>query len=151
MRPAWRAHAVPKGPDPRADPRPLADVPALLRAGATEWNARRFWHAHESWEEAWHALRGAGQAGQAEALHGMILVAAALENATRGKEAGFKRQCAEGLFLLRTHLTDADALGIRDPATLLDALSLLYADACRRREWSRWNEGGWSAPEIRVA
>ena len=36
---------------------PLEDVPRLLREGAAEFNARRFWHAHEAWESAWHALR----------------------------------------------------------------------------------------------
>jgi hypothetical protein len=125
-------------------------VPHLLRTGADEWRARRFWHAHESWEEAWHALRAVGETESAEFLHGMILAAAALENATRGKEAGFKRQMAEGLYLMRTHQAGADSLGLVQGARFLDASMLLYVDACRRLDWAEWNASGWSvaAPEL---
>lgn len=142
---------MPKGPDPRADPAPLAQLPRLLAAGASEYNARRFWHAHESWETAWHAVRAAGDRDAAEFLHGMILCAAAFENATRGKEAGFKRQLAEGLFLMRTHIEGATRLGVSGPGAFLDALALLYVDACRRREWATWNTGGWSPPALVLA
>lgn len=140
-----------KGPDPRVNARPIEDVPALLREGAAEFNARRFWHAHEAWESAWHALRAAQLAGPAELVHGLILVAAALENATRGKEAGFKRQAAEGLYLMRTQLAHAPKSGLREPTLLLDALTLLYLDACRRPEWATWNAGGWEAPRVDFA
>lgn len=142
---------MPKGPDPRANARPLADVPALLRAGAEELRGRRFWHAHEAWEEAWHALRAADRKDAAELLHGLILVAAALENATRGKEAGFKRQAAEGLHLLRAHLSAADELRLVEAPRLVDALTALYLDACRRRDWAQWNGAGWRAPEVTFA
>lgn len=138
-----------KGPDPRKDALPRAEVPRLLREGAAEFNARRFWHAHEAWEQAWHALRAAGESQAAEHLHGLILCAAALENATRGKEDGFKRQMAEGLYLMRTHPEGAEKLGLTWRA--MDALALLYVDACRRHDWARWNEGGWQAPRIEVA
>ena len=137
---------MPKGPDPRASPAPMGDVPRLLREGAAEWNARRFWHAHESWEAAWHAFRAAGDAEAAECLHGLILAAAALENATRGKEEGFKRQMAEALHLLRAHLDAAPRLALLAAPPLVDALVALYLDACRRRVWAQWNEGGWRAP-----
>ena len=150
MRPPRGARRVPKGPDPRAHPRPLEDVPALVRQGAAEWNARRFWHAHEAWEEAWHALRAAERPEAAELLHGLILLAAALENATRGKEDGFKRQGAEGLYLLRGHLAAAGELRLADANGLLDALAHLYVDACRRRVWARWNDAGWSAPRMEI-
>lgn len=140
-----------KGPDPRKDARPLEDVPPLLRAGAAEFNARRFWHAHEDWEEAWHALRAAGRAEEAGYLRGLILVTAALENATRGKEAGFKRQLAEGLYALKTNGGARGALGVLDGAAWEDGLVTLYADACRRREWAWWNGETWAAPVLRVA
>ncbi|GEM_PF-2447437 len=139
---------MPKGPDPRKEARPLADVPEMLSEGAREFAARRFWHAHEAWEGAWHALRAAGDADAAAYLKGMILVAAALENATRGKEEGFKRQMAEGLYALRTHPEGAARLGLDDPGSWLDALALLYVDACRRRDWSWWNASGWQAPPV---
>lgn len=121
----------------------------MLRRGIDEWHARRFWHAHEAWEEAWHALRAAGETGSAEFLHGLILCAAALENATRGKEAGFKRQMAEGLYLMRTHQEGAQPLGLT--WRILDALGLLYIDACRRLDWASWNASGWQAPRIELA
>lgn len=140
-----------KGPDPRANPVPLTEVPRLLRAGADEYDARRFWHAHEAWEEAWHALRAASRGAEAEFLHGLILCAAALENATRRKEAGFKRQFAEGLFLLREHAAGARPLGVADAASFIDALAHLYVDACRRRDWTHWLDSGWVAPRIALS
>ena len=142
---------VAKGPDPRVNAAPRSEVPMLLREGAAEYDARRFWHAHEAWEQAWHALRAAGRADEAAYLRGMILVAAALENATRGKEEGFKRQFAEGLHALKAHPGARAALGLADGAAWEDALVALYADACRRREWSFWNGSGWAAPALRLA
>ena len=143
--------AMPKGPDPREDTRPLHEIPDLLREGAEAFNARRFWDAHESWEAAWHALRAAGQADRAAYVRGLILAAAALENATRGKEDGFKRQMAEGLHALLTHRDAAPGLGLAEPRAWEDALALLYADACRRRDWAWWNGSGWQAPRLRFA
>lgn len=140
-----------KGPDPRAHPAPLEEVPALLREGAAEWNAARFWHAHEAWERAWHALRAAGREAEAGYARGMILCAAALENATRGKEEGFRRQMAEGLHLLLADPAAGAALGLEDAAAWERDLVRLYADACRRREWAWWNGSGWRAPRLRLA
>ncbi|HWH08338.1 MAG TPA: DUF309 domain-containing protein [Candidatus Thermoplasmatota archaeon] len=142
---------MPKGTDPRADPPPVEAVPALLRQGAAEWNAARFWHAHEAWESAWHALRKAGRIEAAAYVKGMIVVAAALENATRGKEAGFKRQFAEGLHALKTNGAGASALGLADPRAWEDALTVLYADAMRRRAWEWWRGSGWAAPVLAFA
>lgn len=139
-----------KGPDPRVHARPVEDVPVLLAEGAERFNARGFWHAHESWEEAWHALRAAGLAERAGYVRGMILVAAGLENAARGKEEGFKRQLAEGLHALRSHRDAAEGLGVVDARGWEDALVGLYVEACRRRDWAWWNGQGWAAPPLRV-
>ena len=135
---------MPKGPDPRVDTAPLADVPRLLREGAAEFNAARFWHAHEAWESAWHALRKHDPRSESY-VHGMILVAAALENAKRGKENGFKRQFAEGLHLI---LGSRERAPLQRPRDWEDALVRLYADACRRLDWAAWNASGWSAPQV---
>lgn len=140
---------VPKGPDPRVEAPPLEDVPRLLREGASEWNGARYWHAHEAWEGAWHALRKAGRAEAAAYVRGMILVAAALENARRGKEAGFRRQFAEGLHALKS--SPSEGLGLAEARAWEDALTLLYADAMRRREWAWWRDSGWRAPEIKAS
>ena len=137
---------MPKGPDPRIETAPLADVPRLMREGAEQFNAAHFWHAHEAWESAWQTLRKHDAGTAAEFVHGLILVAAALENATRGKEAGFKRQFAEGLFLMRTDQEAAARVGF--PWKLLDALALFYIDACRRLDWGAWNASGWRAPTV---
>lgn len=142
---------MPRGLDPRANPASREDVPRLVREGVAHYGARRFWHAHEAWEGAWHALRAAGEAEAAEFLHGLILVAAALENATRGKEDGFKRQCAEGLVLLRTHAEAASRVTVARPDALLDALTGLYLDASRQRVWADWNASGWTAPELELS
>lgn len=141
---------MPKGPDPRASPAALTELPRLVREGAERFNEREFWHAHESWEEAWHALRAAGEAQPAEFLHGMILAAAALENAKRGKEDGFKRQLAEALYLLRMHFDGAGRIGVTDAVRFLDALAILYVDACRRLDWAQWNASGWGVPRLEV-
>lgn len=119
-----------------------------MAAGAEEYNARRFWHAHEAWEEAWHALRAAERDDAAGYLRGMILVTAALENATRKKEAGFKRQFAEGLHALFEHEPGAEELGVEDARAWERGLARLYVDASRRRVWTRWNESGWDAPRL---
>ena len=137
-----------KGPDPRKEARPVQEVPRLLREGAERFNETRFWDAHEAWEEAWHALRATGREEDAAYLRGMILVAAALENATRKKEEGFKRQMAEGLHGLRTHPAGREGLAIPRASAWEDALLLLYVDACRRRDWTWWNDGGWAAPPL---
>lgn len=136
-----------KGPDPRAAPASPAEVPALLAEGAREFNERRFWHAHEAWETAWHALRAAGREADAGYVRGMILVAAALENALRGKEEGFKRQFAEGLHALHGHRVGAPLV---DAPAWEDALAQLYADACRRREWAWWRDSPWVAPTVEL-
>lgn len=137
-----------KGPDPRANPAPVSELPRLVAEGAARFDAAEFWHAHESWEEGWHALRGAGEEDTALFLKGMILAAAALENAKRGKEDGFKRQMAEGLALLRENRQRATRLGLTDADAWIEALVDLYLAACRRRDWSQWNTSGWRAPPM---
>lgn len=137
-----------RGPDPRKETATLDAVPELVRQGAREYAERRFWHAHEAWESAWHALRAHARAEEAGYLRGMILVTAALENATRGRGEGFKRQFAEGLHQLLAHAEGAAMLGVREPRAWEAALVALYVDACRRRVWSHWNESGWRAPTL---
>lgn len=48
-----------------------------LEGGIREWNAGRFWHAHEEWEQGWKATTGEDKA----AFQGLILLAAALHKA----------------------------------------------------------------------
>lgn len=145
-------HATPVADeDPRKNPHCVTRVPTLLRQGADHYNARRYWHAHEAWEEAWHSLRAHQETDQAAYVRGMILTTAALENATRNKEPGFKRQMAEALHALLTHNFAAAKLGVVDAAQWHEELTRLYVDACRRRKWEWWNESGWSAPTLELA
>ncbi len=52
------------------------------------FNARRFWHAHEDWEEIWHEAEGPRRLW----LQGLIQYAAALFHFKRGFHAsGFSR------------------------------------------------------------
>ncbi len=119
-------------PDPRANPAPVEDVPRLIAEGAERFNARDYWHAHESWEAAWHALRAGGEPSAAEFVQGMTIVSAGYENAARGKEAGFRRQVAKGLALLRANRGAATRLGVEDSAAWIEALTDAYLDAAGR-------------------
>ncbi|MFA5860242.1 MAG: hypothetical protein WDA16_00965 [Candidatus Thermoplasmatota archaeon] len=42
-------------------------------------------------------------------------------------------------------------MALRDPARWEDALTTLYADACRHHEFSGWNDSGWQAPSVEFA
>lgn len=133
-----------RGEDPRASPACASEVPRLLREGAARFAERRFWDAHEAWEEAWHALRAAREDEQAAYVRGMILVAAGLENATRGKEGGSKRQLAEGLHALLAHPAAGEAL-LENAREWERATVELQLDAARRVRWTDWQQGPWHA------
>lgn len=121
---------MPRGdPDPRLSPAPLAEVPSLVAEGAARYNAGHYWPAHESWEKAWHALRAAGRQEEADFLQGLVLVTAALENLRRGKPAGFRRQLAKALRVLRALPGRGAALGLADEAGFVAALGLLQQRA----------------------
>lgn len=137
-----------KGPDPRKETVPRDAIPHHLREGARLLDDRSFWHAHEAWETAWHALRAEGEAEAAAFVRGLILVAAACENATRGKPDGFRRQGAEGLHALRTHLSAGARLGFPEAAAWVDAVTLIYLDACRQTRFEDWNASGWTLPVL---
>ncbi|HEX2863975.1 MAG TPA: DUF309 domain-containing protein [Deinococcales bacterium] len=77
-------------PDPSgASPGLRGGAPLDLRPGLEEFDARRYWEAHEVWEESWQVLRGLGREGEREFLQSLILVAAALHRAvTSGSRVG---------------------------------------------------------------
>ncbi len=58
--------------------------PSSLRAGIELFNAQKFWHAHEAWEEPW--LTAEGDARQF--LQGLIQLAAAYHHVQRGTFRG---------------------------------------------------------------
>ena len=69
------------------------DFVAHLIAGATHFNERRFWDAHESWEVIW--LEAETDADQF--LQGLIQVAAAYHHVQRGTFRGAVRLFDAGL------------------------------------------------------
>jgi hypothetical protein len=69
------------------------DFVAHLTAGAENFNARRFWEAHESWEEIWLVA----QSDAEQFLQGLIQVAAAYHHLQRGTFRGGVRLFDSGL------------------------------------------------------
>ncbi len=70
-----------------SEPAGARSVEDALRAGLELYAARRFWDAHEAWEEPWLRLRGE-DAG--EVLRALIQLAAACVHLEAGREAGFR-------------------------------------------------------------
>jgi uncharacterized protein len=68
-----------------ATPRP--DFKARFLEGIEHFNARRFWEAHESWEELWLVA----QSDTEQFLQGLIQLAAAYHHVQRGTLAGAVR------------------------------------------------------------
>ncbi|MBT3652827.1 MAG: DUF309 domain-containing protein [Euryarchaeota archaeon] len=66
---------------------------ALLQEGIHEFDSKRYWHAHESWEDLWNSLKRR-EAPRAEILgiQGLIQTAALLYNHQRQKRRGVLNQ-----------------------------------------------------------
>ena len=81
----------------REEPAPLCgDEPTHFLHGREEFDAGRWWEAHEAWEEAWVAMK-ARQAEPKEILlmQGLIQCAALLYNHRRGTTRGVRNQWAK--------------------------------------------------------
>ena len=78
------------------------DFVSHLTAGVEHFNARRFWEAHESWEEIWLVA----QSDAEQFLQGLIQVAAAYHHLQRGTFRGGVRLFDSGL----RRLSSFDAL-----------------------------------------
>lgn len=59
-----------------------------LNAGIEHFNAARFWHAHEDWEELWKSLKGVAPQAEVDGVQGIIQIAAMLYNHERHKARG---------------------------------------------------------------
>ncbi len=59
-----------------------------LNAGIDHFNAARFWHAHEDWEDLWKSLKGMAPQFEVDAVQGIIQIAAMLYNHERQKARG---------------------------------------------------------------
>ena len=59
-----------------------------LNAGVEHFNAGRFWHAHEDWEDLWKSLKGVAEQELVDGVQGLIQIAAMLLNHERKKARG---------------------------------------------------------------
>ena len=59
-----------------------------LNAGVEHFNAGRFWHAHEDWEDLWKSLKGVAEQKLVDGVQGLIQIAAMLLNHERKKVRG---------------------------------------------------------------
>ena len=59
-----------------------------LNAGVEHFNAGRFWHAHEDWEDLWKSLKGGAGQELVDGVQGLIQIAAMLLNHERKKVRG---------------------------------------------------------------
>lgn len=121
--------------DPRDEAPPVSEVPRLFAEGADRFNGAEYWEAHEDWEAAWHSLRAVDRDDDARFLRGVILATAALENLSRGKPDGFRRQMAKALTRLR-ELADRgeSVLGWTNEDAVREALIELFLEAMKLRE-----------------
>lgn len=69
------------------------DEEKLFRKGIEEFNSRRFFEAHETWEEIWLAL----PPPEKKFMQGIIQVAAAFHHHSRGNRRGTRSLLREGL------------------------------------------------------
>lgn len=74
----------------RLDP---ARIEELTNRGVALFNAARYWHAHEAWEEVWLAAEPA----EKPFFQGLIQVAAGLLHLQRRNARGARNKLAEGL------------------------------------------------------
>jgi hypothetical protein len=89
---------------------PAARLPEVARArrllrelideGTRRFDARDYWHAHESWEAAWKLERGHDR----DFLKGLIQFAAALHHWRRGNLAPAARLLAQARAHVATHI-----------------------------------------------
>ena len=59
-----------------------------LDAGIEHFNAGRFWHAHEDWEDLWKSLKPDAEQKLIDGVQGIIQIAAMLLNHQRKKARG---------------------------------------------------------------
>jgi predicted metal-dependent hydrolase len=74
-----------------------AEFDAIVRAGAALWNAHKFFECHDKLEEAWRLVKHEKKAETAsdprrDAVHGLILYAAAYVHWSRSNPVGAARK-----------------------------------------------------------
>lgn len=97
-------------------------LPEAIRAGAREFNAGKYFEAHEAWEEHW----GLGSEAERRATLGLIKAAVALHHLKNGNAAGFLWQAERAVTELRAGTGVWPEL---DLAGLTEAFDSLLAEA----------------------
>ena len=82
---------------------------ATWRYGVDLFNARYYWEAHEAWESLWADARR--DSATAEAIKGLIQVAASLLVLHLGREAATRKLAQRGERLLRASSVELGTLG----------------------------------------
>jgi len=109
-------------------------VTSNISRGRSAFNERRFFEAHELWEEAWLGAGGEDKRG----LQGLIQLAASLHKAAEvGSASGCVRLAEASLAKLR----GADGRGLGLDVSGLAAEAEAFADAA-----TRWAEGEADRP-----
>lgn len=78
----------------------MEDFDRIVREGAALWNAHKFFECHDKLEEAWRLVKHERKAEPAadprrDAVHGLILYAAAYVHWMRGNSLGASRKLAD--------------------------------------------------------
>jgi hypothetical protein len=88
--------ALPRGRSAPLDPQ---EAEALFHRGVALFNATRYWHAHEAWEDLWRAAPDE----ERDFYQGLIQVAAGLLHLSRRNARGARNKLTEGLARLRPY------------------------------------------------
>jgi len=112
------------------------DYARLFLEGIEHFNQRRFWHAHESWEELWLAA----ETDVEQFLQGMIQLAAAYHHVQRGTHSGAVRLFDAALRRLAAFPTDFSGVerGPAEEAARRHREQFAGADASVRLEESQY-------------
>ena len=125
---------VPIGRDVQLD----AEQQRLLDAGRAHFDAGRFWHAHEDWEDLWKSLKGVAPQSHVDGVQGLIQVAAMLFQYIREKERGVRSLWEKATAKL---LPLGGALYGLDIERLLEDTRPFHEDVVSRQAWGRPTRG----------
>ena len=106
---------------------PLAEEEEnMLEDGAALFDAGKFWHAHESWEELWNMLkRRSAPSEEILLVQGLIQTAAMLLHHQRKNRAGVEKQWGK----LSRNFVRGSTPGGLDVSTHLAVIETYAADA----------------------
>ena len=111
-----------------AEPELSDDNEVRFQDGIDLFNAGKYWHAHESWEEIWQELGHEPPDDWEILLRGLIQIAAGLHCVTLGKERGARGNLMKGWS--KIILWDEPFLGLDLRALANEAERRLHCPEC---------------------